>query len=269
MSKGTDRRLARHPAGGSGAKGNFDFRAKRRREIVVHAKYVGAAETDDFSRWLIAWVWHNPGAKDQIWSLMQCARNIGRNLTEAEADSITEEASVTRKHLSADNLARFLGVTYAVRQTLGLTTIGSADVGKRARRELRKRRHRLNSEARRRANGAIPRAEYEAKSVATQAEAGGVSRMTIYRRRKAAEQAKNPPDVTCASTPISLSGDDTPVTSDRKGPSKQGFALKKKEVVSRLPTATTLAADAHATLPLALRMAALCLPLPDEIRMAA
>jgi hypothetical protein len=47
---------------------NFCFAAKRRREIVLHARHVEAAETEDFSRWLIAWLWHNPGAKDQIWS---------------------------------------------------------------------------------------------------------------------------------------------------------------------------------------------------------
>jgi hypothetical protein len=93
--------------------GNFDFTAKRRREIVLHARHVGAAETEDFSRWLIAWVWHNRRAKDQIWSVMECAKNMGGEITEAEASAITEEASITRKHLTADNLAQFLGVTYA------------------------------------------------------------------------------------------------------------------------------------------------------------
>ncbi|HVI11403.1 MAG TPA: hypothetical protein VM822_00890, partial [Pseudolabrys sp.] len=60
---------------------------------------------------------------------------MGGKVTEAEASAITEEASITRKHLSADNLARFLGVTYAQRQDLGLTTIGSVNVKKRARKE--------------------------------------------------------------------------------------------------------------------------------------
>src|SRR5262249_56505071 len=97
----------------------------------------------DFSRWLIAWVWHNPEARDQIWSVMEAAKRMGGKITEAEASAITEEASITRKHLSADNLARFLRVTYTQREALGLTTIGSVDVGKRARKELRKRRDRL------------------------------------------------------------------------------------------------------------------------------
>ena len=54
---------------------------------------------EDFSRWLVAWVWHNRKAKDQIWSVMECAKNMGRKITEAEASAITEEASITRKHL--------------------------------------------------------------------------------------------------------------------------------------------------------------------------
>jgi hypothetical protein len=45
-----------------------------------------------------------------------------------------------------DNLTRFLGVTYAERQALGLTTIGSINVKRNARRELRKRNARLRKE---------------------------------------------------------------------------------------------------------------------------
>jgi hypothetical protein len=145
---------------------NFDLAAKRRREIELHARYVGAAQTDNFDRWLIAWVWHNCKAKEQVWSVMECAKNMGRKITEAEASAITEEASITRKHLSADNLARFLGVTYAQRQALRLTTIGSVNVRKRARKELRKRRDRMAKQRKRRASGVLSRAEYEANSTA-------------------------------------------------------------------------------------------------------
>src|SRR5262249_55731843 len=120
-----------------------DLNPIRRREIVRHAVYVGAADTADFSRWLIAWLWHNPRARDQIWSLMEKAKRMGGKITEAEASAITEEASITRRHMTADNLAKFLGVTYAHRQALGLTTIGATDVGKRARRVLRQRRDRM------------------------------------------------------------------------------------------------------------------------------
>src|SRR5262245_41322549 len=128
-------------------------------KIVLHARYVGAADTEDFCRWLIAWRWHNPKAKDSIWLLMEAAKRMGGNITEAEASAITEEASICRKHLKADNLARFLGVTYAQRQALRLTTIGSVNVGKRARKVLRQRRDRMAKKRKRRASGALSRAE--------------------------------------------------------------------------------------------------------------
>jgi hypothetical protein len=162
---------------------NFDFPAKRRREIVPHGRYVGAAQTEDFSRWLIAWVWHNPKAKDQIWSVMECAKNMGGKISEAEASAIIEEASTTRKRLSADNLARFLGVTYAQRQALRLTTIGSVNVGKRARKEMRKRSDRLAKEAKRRAAGMRPQSQ--SLSATKPWRELGMSRAAWYRRNKA------------------------------------------------------------------------------------
>jgi hypothetical protein len=239
--------------------GNFDFTAKRRREIVLHARHVGAAETEDFSRWLIAWVWHNRRAKDQIWSVMECAKNMGGKITEAEASAITEEASITRKHLTADNLARFLGVTIVQRTALGLTTIGACNFSKRARKQQRKHRDRMAKERKRRASGVLSRAEYEANSMAAKARAEGVSRMTIYRRRKrAAEQAKNRPDVTGVSAAIFLSCEDRPVTpAGVEGTSERGFASKKARGLPSSQTATTMAADAYAPLPLELRLLAL------------
>src|SRR5262249_9784470 len=107
----------------------------------------------------MAFIWHNPKAKDQIWSAMEAAKRMGGNITEAEACAITVEASITRRHLTADSLARYLGVTYAQRYALRLTTIGSVNVGKRARRELRKRRDRLYQERKRHAQGARPRSQ--------------------------------------------------------------------------------------------------------------
>jgi hypothetical protein len=168
---------------------NFDLPAKRRREIVLHGRYVGAAQTEDFSRWLIAWVWHNPKAKDQIWSVMECAKNMGGKMSEAEASAIIEEASITRKHLTADNLARFLGVTYAQRQALRLTTIGSVNVGKRARKEMRKRSDRLAKEAKRRAAGMRPQSE--SLSATKPWRELGMSRAAWYRRNKARRKGEN------------------------------------------------------------------------------
>jgi hypothetical protein len=211
---------------------NFDFTAKRRREIVLHARYVGAAETEDFSRWLIAWVWHNRKATDQIWSLMECAKNMGGKITEAEASAITEEASITRKHLTADNLARFLGVTYEQRQALRLTTIGSVNVKKRARKEIRKARDRRAKERKRRASGMRPQSE---SLSATQPWRDlGMSRRTWYRQNK----TRTGTDGTTLSAAILLSSEDRPVPPEGgKGLSERDFVPKKKKGDLRLATA--------------------------------
>jgi hypothetical protein len=228
---------------------NFDFAAKRRREIVLHARHVGAAQTDDFDRWLIAWVWHNCKAKEQIWSLMECAKNMGGKITKAQASDITKEASRTRKHLTADNLARFLGVTYAQRQALGLTTIGSVDIKKRARKELRKRRDRLYQERRRRQQGARPQSE--ALSRTKPWEAMNLSRRTWERKRNKSRDATS-------SAAIFLSTDDRPASAGlEEGTSERGFAPKKARGLPSSQTATTMAADVHEALPLELRLLAL------------
>jgi len=243
---------------------NFDFAAKRRREIELHARYVGAAQTDDFDRWLIAWVWHNRKAKDQVWSVMECAKNMGGKITEAEASAITEEASITRKHLTADNLARFLGITIVQRTALGLTTIGACNFSKRARKQQRKHRDRMAKERKRRASGVLSRAEYEANSMAAKAREEGVSRMTIYRRKRAVEQAKNSPDVTGVSAAIFLSGEDGPVTpAGVEGTSERGFASKKARGLPSSQTTTTMVADSHEALPTELRLLALGLAEAD------
>jgi hypothetical protein len=85
---------------------------------------VGAADTDDLPRWLIAWVWFNPQSKDPIGTVMECAGRMGRErFTPAEAEAVLEEAASNQKHMKADNLAKWLGVTYVERQKLGLTRI--------------------------------------------------------------------------------------------------------------------------------------------------
>jgi hypothetical protein len=89
----------------------FNRAAKRRHEIEAHARHVGAADTDDLSRWLIAWIWHNSQSTDQVWAVVECAVRMGGKLSCAEAAEIIEEASITRRHMSADRLARWLGVT--------------------------------------------------------------------------------------------------------------------------------------------------------------
>jgi hypothetical protein len=241
---------------------NFDFLAKRRREIVLHACYVGAADTEDLSRWLIAWSWHNSQSKDPIQSLIWAAERMGRkNFTAADAEAILEEASRTRRHMSADNLGRFLGLTYVVRKELRITTIGARDVPKRARRELRKRNDRLYQERKRCARGARPHSQSLSRTKPW--EAMNMSRRTWERHRNKTRDANS-------SAAIFLSNDDKLASRERKhGHPSGAVAPKKARGLPSSQTATTLAADVYATLPLELRMAGLCLPMPENLARAA
>jgi hypothetical protein len=162
----------------------FDFAALRRREIERYARDVGATTTDDLPQWLIVWAQHNTQSKDPVRALMNAAIRMRGHITEADAIALLDEASETRRHCSADNVAKFLGVTYAQRERLRLTTIGSVDVGKRSRAVLRKRKARLREERRRRKRGAKPRAQ--ALSNTKPWQALGMSRRNWYRRRRAA-----------------------------------------------------------------------------------
>jgi hypothetical protein len=245
-------------------KKTFNLDSKRRREIVRYALHVGAADTEDFDRFLIAWYWHNPEAKDPLWSLMNAAQNMGGKLTEAEASAITKEASIMRQYRSADGLAKFLGVKYAQRQALRITTIGSDNVGKRARKVLRKHRARKRQEARRRSQGCRPRTEYEGNSLSATKpwEAEGMSRRSWERRgNKAVSQVR-------AQHSFFVTGEDALATTGARA-SERAFGPKKKQEDLRLATATTVAANRHASLPLELRLLALGLPLSVAYRAAA
>jgi hypothetical protein len=200
---------------------NFDFNSKRRAEIARHAIHVGAMDTEDRGRWLIAWHWYNPKAKDPIWSLMEAAKRMGGKITEARASAITEEASIIRKCWSADNLARFLGLTYAQRQHLRIKTIGSIDVKKRARKVLRQRKDRLAKEEGRRKLGMRPQSE--SLSATEPWRELGMSRAAWYRRNKHRKTGET------TLSAISLIGsEDRPVSPARgAGLSERGFASKK------------------------------------------
>src|SRR5262249_31081891 len=87
-------------------RGRFDFAPTRRREIERHARHVGAADTDDLYRWLLAWCWNNPKATDLRWSLQNWSvAKLGRALTDDEVDAIVDdiERKRTRRRWSADN----------------------------------------------------------------------------------------------------------------------------------------------------------------------
>jgi hypothetical protein len=99
------------------------------------------------------------------------------------------EALRRRRIDSADDCAAQLRLSYEERTRLDITTIGSFDVDKRERAKLRKQRKRIRDrdrQARKRAErGALPRAQYLARSLArTQPwKADGIHLRTWERRR--------------------------------------------------------------------------------------
>jgi hypothetical protein len=257
---------------------NFDFNVKRRKEIVLHARLVEAAETEDFDRWLIAWHWHNPKAKDPIWSLMEAAKRMGGRITEAEADMIIEEAAVTRECFKADDLARFLGLRYAQRQALGITTIGSIDVKKRAREVLRKRETRLRKERKRRERGMRPQSKSLSRAQPWRDE--GISRPTWYRRNKAGKQRETTLSAAClvysedrTVSKVEFEGETGLSERATAAISQHGQGQSPDEDIERQVSSPsgneTVVADRYASLPVELRLLALGLPLPNGLARAA
>jgi len=183
----------------------FNFEATRRREIERHAVHAGVADTEDFDRHLIAWLWHNPKAQDLIWSLSEAARRMGGELSEAETLAIADEASRYPRRIKADALGMWLGVTYRQRSALKLKTIGCCDVKKRTRLELRKRKDRLYQARKRREHGARPQAESLSKTRPW--EAAGLSRSTWYEHRK--QRRETAPSDSFVGSPLIYLKDET------------------------------------------------------------
>jgi hypothetical protein len=165
----------------------FDFQAARRTEIERTVRIFELVNTDDVQRFLIAWKWHNSGnTKDPIGALILAVSRMGGSIAEEQAELVIKEAATTRQCRTADALARYLGITDKMRRIADLKTIGSIDVSKRQRARRRKEQKRMRIQNNRRAQGAKPRAEYEANSLtrAKPWEKAGISRRTWYYRQK-------------------------------------------------------------------------------------
>jgi hypothetical protein len=242
MGAVTGDRLGEEHAEGDGMKpkrrkrGAASLPAIRRVEIERHALHVGAADTEDFWRWSVAWSWHNKqNIRDPAGALKLAAERMGGSITEAEALEMLEKAEGMRPRRTADRLAKFLGVTDRQRTALAMTTIGSADVDHKQRKRRRRERNRIDHERSRRARGARPRADYEANSLARTKpwEAEGISRRTWERRRRrdASASAAIPPlkdggpGDASASAAIFLSAEDTPASPEGKQADSRGGTL--------------------------------------------
>jgi hypothetical protein len=165
-------------------RGGYDIRRRRRREIEALVQDIGAAETDDYPRYLVLWAQALPeNAHRMIGILRNASRRMGHEITEDETRDLIEEARSTSRPRTPDGWAGALGLTYARRQRIGITTIGAIDVNKRQRTHLRKLRERERHRQRRQALGATPRTQ--SLSALKPWAAEGISRRTWERRRRA------------------------------------------------------------------------------------
>ena len=168
----------------------FDRSADRRRAFRRVAEHVEAIETDDYDTFLVWIARHLGGLKDPVWSLMQEAYRMGRSITEAHAERIMDEAGPPR-FWTDDACAHGIKLTYAVRQALQITSIGSIDKTKAQRTRLRKERNRDREARRRYAAGAKPRGVSLSRTRPWQAE--GISRRTWFRCRESGTNSCAPP----------------------------------------------------------------------------
>src|SRR5262249_4884270 len=137
VSRHTGRRLERRTEATMTARNGFDVRRRRCREIEALARYLGAADPDDFDRFLVAWLQALPAPGDRVFAVQNAAIRMGGRITDAKARSLIEEARTTPRPQQPDAWATALRLTYKQRQALGITTIGAIDVRQRQREELR------------------------------------------------------------------------------------------------------------------------------------
>jgi hypothetical protein len=179
-----------------------------------------------FRKCYLAWVWHNPHARDPAESLWYAARRMSRPLSRKAAKELAADAKAQPfKVRRADALAEWLEVDIALRDRLGLRTIGATDMKKRARTLRRKRKDRENKAAARLEKGARPHSEsYAATEPWVEA---GMSRATWYRHGKPRRETD--------SSTILLSLSRTDVSQPSKGTHEQASISKlpwwKPEVV--------------------------------------
>jgi hypothetical protein len=109
-------------------------------------------------------------------------------MSKQEIAAITTKVIAKPIRWRADKLGIRLRLTEAERTRLGITTIGSIEVTKAERAKRRRERDRLRRQSQLRAQGAKPRADYEANSISRTKpwERLGMSRRTWYRAGKPA-----------------------------------------------------------------------------------
>lgn len=171
----------------------FDMAKQRRDELdrlLVARTGSLRLETDDASFFAPIYAHHCDTPEQAAEALRVRFPALG----EVERLSIVTASFARPRKYKADPLAAMLNVTMAERERLGFKTIGACDVSREERDRIaaakKSERDRARKEHKRREAGAASRDEYLAGSTAAEAQRLGVSRMTLYRRRKAEERAR-------------------------------------------------------------------------------
>jgi hypothetical protein len=161
---------------------------KRRKEIIRHGCHVCLGDNEWLERHAIAW-WHHKPERAGAENLIDAMAAMGFHLLPADAAALINEANATAPLRTADEVARFLKVTWANRQELRLWTIGAIDVPKAERKRFAEMR--LDRQRQRRwAAGTRP----QSQSLAQQQPWTklGWSRAKWFRKRKAAPDLPSP-----------------------------------------------------------------------------
>lgn len=165
-------------------------------ERLWNARYGGVLPNDDAGTddlWIAAQlIRHHEG--DISAKIVAWARKWAPWCSSDEAVRLAARVLRRPHKFTADVLGEKVGLTYAERQALGITAIGSTDVGPAERERLRRDRYNAKRKEKRRAAGVTPRDLYEGTSNESRRpwEEERISPSTWYRRRRAARVCGGP-----------------------------------------------------------------------------
>jgi hypothetical protein len=161
---------------------------RRRNEIedLIRYRHDVLPDTDDRDMYLKLWCWHNTRSAHQHEDLKALGRRLGVELPDAEVGATMAYVNRRPRRFSADSLGKQLMLTEDERTILGITTIGSHNVSRAERKQIRKALDVERKRKRRRAKGMKPRAVYLENSLSRTKpwEAEGICRRTWERRQK-------------------------------------------------------------------------------------
>jgi len=157
---------------------------------------------------------------------------LRREISEADAREIVDQARTTARPRTPDAWARALGLKYEVRQAIGISTTGAIDVNKRERARRRKLKDRQRAEQRRRERGVRPLSQSYSRTQPWKEK--GYSRSTWERERRRKRALVSPPDATTSAAltddatmsaalfPNAVDAVASPERGKRDGPSEGG-----------------------------------------------